>query len=490
MKKRLTFIFSLVLIFSCIFSVPAHAAYNDEVEFESKIVYMESLDRGTVIFNKNSDKKTSEASLTKITTAMVVLDNCKDLDTVVTVSQKVMDTLAGTNSSTAGISVGEQLTVRQLLNLMLIKSANEAASILADYVGGDIASFVEMMNKFAADLGCKNTHYTNPHGLDEEDHYSTAEDIAKIIKYALKNETFREIVASPSYTLEATNKRDTISYPSTNLMLQSNSMYYYEYCKGIKTGTTENAGKCLASYATKNGYSYLCIIIGAPEKDSNGYAVNYAFKETKKAYEWVFNNIKLKVVAEPSDVVTVVDVDLAKKVDHVRLVPSEEATALVPASVDPSAILIEPIKDSIPKDIKAPIKAGTVLGKANVMYAGDVLYTIDLVAGENVDRSFFSYIGYLIKNFFSSSVMKIVLVVVGIALAFYILVNIIYSKKKKDRRIRVVHGYREAENLKKKNSNRGAGNSGYGSRRRSSNNTSSVKHGNRTNRGNKRTRGR
>lgn len=451
MKKRLTFLLSLVLIFSYIFSVPAYATYNDEVEFESEIVYMESLDRGTVIFNKNANKKTSEASLTKITTAMVVLDNCKDLDAVVTVSQKVMDTLAGTNSSTAGISVGEQLTVRQLLNLMLVKSANEAASILADYVGGDIDTFVEMMNKFAADLGCKNTHYTNPHGLDEENHYSTAEDLAKIIKYALKNETFCEIVSSPTYTLSATNKRGEVTYTNTNSMLQSNSMYYYEYCKGIKTGTTENAGKCLASYATKNGYSYLCIIMKAPEKDSNGdgYAENFAFKETKKAYEWAFNNIKLKVVAEPSDVVTVVDVDLAKKVDHVRLVPSEEATALVPASVDPSAILIEPIADSIQKDIKAPIKAGTVLGKANVMYAGDVLYTIDLVAGEDVDRSFFSYIGYLIKKFFSSAVMKLVLVILGIALAFYIVVNILYSNKKKKQKIRVVHGYRNAENLRK-----------------------------------------
>lgn len=454
MKKRLTFIFSLVLIFSCLFSVPVHATYNDEVEFESEIVYMESLDRGTVIFNKNSDKKTSEASLTKITTAMVVLDNCKDLDAVVTVSQKVMDTLAGTNSSTAGISVGEQLTVRQLLNLMLVKSANEAASILADYVGGDIDTFVGMMNDFAKELGCKNTHYTNPHGLDDEDHYSTAEDLAKIIKYALKNEIFCEIVSSPTYTLSATNKRDEVTYSNTNSMLQSNSMYYYEYCKGIKTGTTENAGKCLASYATKNGYTYLCIIMKAPEKDSNGdgYTENFAFKETKKAYEWAFNNIKLKVVAEPSDVVTVVDVDLAKKVDHLRLVPSEEATALVPAGVDPSAILIEPVADSIKKDIKAPIKAGTVLGKANVMYAGDVLYTIDLVAGEDVDRSFFAYIGYLIKKFFSSSVMKLVLAILGIALVFYIIVNILYSKKKKDRKIRVVHGYRNAQGLSTKNS--------------------------------------
>lgn len=451
MKKRLIFSVCLLLIFSLSFSslffnfkIPVSAAYNDEIKFESEIVYMESLDRGTVIFNKNADKVTAEASLTKITTAMVVLENCDDLDAVVTVSQEVMDTLAGTNSSTAGIKAGEQLTVRQLLNLMLVKSANEAASILADYVGGNIDSFINMMNDFAKNLGCENTHYTNPHGLDNDDHYTTAVDLAKIIKYALKNEIFCEIVSQPTYTLEATNKRDTVTYSNTNSLLISTSPYYYEYCKGIKTGTTENAGRCLASYATKNGYTYLCIVMQAPSKDSNGngYTENYAFKETKKAYDWVFNNIKLKVVAEPSDVVSVVDVSLAKGVDHVRLVPAEETTALVPSGVDPSAILIEPIKDSIEKDIKAPIKAGDKLGKANVMYAGDVLYTIDLVAGEDVDRSFFAYIGYLIKTLFSSAIMKIILVVGGVILAFYIVVNLLYANKKRKNRIRVVRGYK------------------------------------------------
>ncbi len=443
--------------------MPAHAAYNDEVNFDAEIVYMESLDRGTVIFNKNSKKKTAEASLTKITTAMVVLENCKDLNTTVIATQEVLDTLAGTNSSTAGITAGEELTVHELLSLMLIKSANEAASILADYVGGDIDTFVGMMNDFAKARGCTNTNYTNPHGLDENNHYTTAEDLAKIIKYALQNKTFCEIVGSPTYTLEPTNKRDSITYSNTNSMLLKNSMYYYEYCKGIKTGTTGNAGRCLASYAVKNGYSYFCIVIQAPSKDSNGDGTNenFAFIDTKKAYKWVFDNIKLKVVAEPSDVVTVVDVDLAKNVDHVRLIPSEEASALVPANVDSSAILIEPIADSISKDIKAPIKAGDVLGKANIKYAGDVLYTIDLVAGEDVDRSFFAYLWYLIKQIFTSAIMKVILTLAFIALFFYILVSVLYAKHQKKNRIHMIHrntGYHSSRAGSRTISNRNAKN--------------------------------
>lgn len=470
MKKTLTFLFSVLLIFSCVGITPVSAAYNDEVNFNAEIVYMESLDQGTVIFNKNSKKKTAEASLTKITTAMVVLENCKDLNATITVSQEMIDTIAGTNSSTAGITPGEELTVYELLSLMLIKSANEAANILADYVGGDIETFIGMMNDFAKARGCTNTNYTNAHGLDENNHYTTAEDLAKIIKYALQNKTFCELVGSPNYTLEATNKRDTITYPNTNLMLIKNSSYYYEYCKGIKTGTTENAGLCLASYAVKNGYSYLCIVMQAPMEDTNsdGVEENYAFLDTRKAYDWVFNNIKLKVVAEPSDVVTVVDVKLAKDVDHVRLIPSEEASALVPANVDSSAILIEPIPESISNDIKAPIKAGDILGKANIKYAGQVLYTIDLVAGEDVERGFFAYIGYLIKTLLTSTFMKIVFAVAGFCLLIYIIVSILYERQQRKRRIHMVHrntgynasraGSRTISNRNAKNDQRGRNN--------------------------------
>ena len=440
MKKTLTLLFSFIFLFLSIGTLPASAAYNKEIDFDANIVYLESLDQGTVIFDKNANLRTAEASLTKITTAIVVLDNCKDLDAVVTTSSKVMDTLVGTNSSAAGITVGEKLTVRQLLSLMLIKSANEAASILADYVGGDIDTFVGMMNDFAKARGCKNTHYTNPHGLDDPNHYTTAADLAKIIKYALKNKTFCEIVASPSYTLPKTNKRESVKYSNTNLLLMPRSSYYYEPCKGIKTGTTENAGKCLASYAVKNGYTYLCIVMQAPHKDSNGDGMkdNYALIDTVKAYEWAFNNIKLKVVADPSTIGPIVDVKLAKKVDHVRLVPKEEVSALIPSNVDVSAIYIEPIKNSIDPNLKAPIKAGEVLGKANVKYAGDTLCKIDLVAGEDVKMSVPLYIGYLLKKLFTSTAMKIILAILGVLLLIYIVVNVIYSNKKKKKHINMV----------------------------------------------------
>ncbi|MBQ8469671.1 MAG: D-alanyl-D-alanine carboxypeptidase [Clostridia bacterium] len=170
MEKALKKSLILPLLFALLVALtpilPAHAAYNAEVEFTSDIVYMESLDQGTVIFNKNADKKTPMASLTKITTAMVVLSKVDDLQRVCTVTQDELDELKGTNSSTAGLVDGEELTVEQLLYLLMVHSANEAAIILAHEVSGSTPKFVEAMNAYAAKLGCKDTHYVNPHGLD------------------------------------------------------------------------------------------------------------------------------------------------------------------------------------------------------------------------------------------------------------------------------------------------------------------------------------
>ena len=449
MKKRILCYISLVLIITILapmlFSVPASAAYNDEIDFRSEVVYMENLDQNTIIFNKNSDMQVAPASLTKITTCMVVLDNCDNLDAKVKVKQESLDMLIGTNSSTAGTKAGEILTVRELLNLMMVRSANEATLILADYVAGSVDAFVEMMNTFVSGLGCKNTHYVNTHGLDADNHYTTAEDLAIIIKYALQNDTFKEIVGKSEYVQAATNKRKETKYNSTNNLLLSNSIYYYEPCKGIKTGSTTNAGYCLASYATKNGYTYLCIIMKAPmeplhpENETDTFKYNWAFKETKQAYEWAFSNIKLKTIASKTDIVDVVDVSLAKDTDHVRLVPAHDVSALMPATVDSSSILIEPVPGSISDDIRAPIKAGDILGQAEIKYAGATIATVDLVAGDDVSRSAIATIGFGIKHFLTSKFMRLVYILLAVCILIVIALRY-YNKNIKRKKMKVMNG--------------------------------------------------
>lgn len=444
MGKALKKLYILPLLLALLVTLtpvlPAHAAYNAEVEFESDIVYMESLDQGTVIFNKNADKKTPMASLTKITTAMVVLEKADDLQRVCTVTQEELDELAGTNSSTAGLVDGEQLTVEQLLYLLMVHSANEAAIILAHEFSGTTAAFVEEMNAYAAKLGCKDTHYLNPHGLDAEGHYTTARDLALIIRHALQNDEFTKIVGTPVYEMEATNKRDATKYNNTNSLLVPGSYYSYTPCKGIKTGTTAEAGYCLASYASQNGYTYLTIIIQGAEgwKNRTYSGGNTAFNETIRAYKWVFDNIKLTPIATPKDKVTQVNVDLGRKKDKVTLVPAQEVQALIPSSIDSSGISIELIPESLPKEILAPIKPGDKIGKAKVLYAGEELTTVDLAASEEVKRSWPATIWYYVKKGFGYWSVRIAALALLLLLIALLIWRRVKQKQQKDSNLNMI----------------------------------------------------
>lgn len=437
--KRVISVFLTALLFIlplCVFE--SSASYNSALDTSADIVLLISLDNGTVIFDKNADKVTAPASLTKITTAILTIENCQNLDEVVTIKQSSINAISGTNSSTAGLLAGEEITVRNLLYCMLVKSANEAAVILADYIGGgSVSNFVQMMNDFAADIGCQNTHFVNPHGLDAEGHYTTAKDLALITKHALTLPLFSEIVNTVSYKLPASNKSGERNLLSTNWMINPNfKTYYFKYAEGIKTGTTNNAGRCIISKASKDGYNYLAIVMGAPYEDvtGDGNPDNCAFLECKKIFEWVFENIRLTKVADPLQIATVVDVKLSWNVDHVRLVPETEVTALVPVGNDETSVLLEVIPEETPSVVNAPVKKGDVLGKARILYAEDEIATVNLVAAEDVHMSLLLYIGNGIKNIFKSTIFQIVFILVLLVLAIYIGLIIRHNRMKKRRR--------------------------------------------------------
>lgn len=439
MKRLLSLVLTVIFVLSPLFIFPAYANYNSELETEADIVLLFSLDDGTVIFDKNSDKKNALASLTKIITAIVVIENCDNLDKKIVVSEKCVSLLRGTKSAPAVLKAGEELSVRQLLYCLMVKSANEAAYILADYIGnGDIDAFVNMMNEFVSSLGCKNTHFVNPHGLDAEEQYTTANDMALIAKHAVDLPVLMEICDTNKYTLEKTNKSDERNFYNSNWLLNSNyRTYYYKYVQGIKAGTTEQAGCCVVSKASKDGYNYCCIILNAPSKDINedGNKENLAFIESKRLYKWVFENIRLEKIADVSHIVTVVDVKLSFDADHVRLVPASDVTALVPTGNDENSVLIEPIKEETPKQINAPVKKGQVIGKANILYADSVIATVDLVAADNVKVNVFLWILHAIKVVVTSPVFIILALLAVIIAASYIIMLKKQSEKKMKREL-------------------------------------------------------
>ncbi len=238
---------------------------------------------GQVLYEKNSQEKKYPASITKILTVLIALEHNVDFNATVTMSENAIWGVER-DSTLIGLDVGEQVTVKDLVYATMVKSANECAYALAEYVAGDIESFAKLMNERAADIGCKNTHFVTPNGLHDEDHYTTAYDMALITKEALKNETFREIAGTLNYTVPATNlTEETRPLWNGNKMINPAEPYYYEYCEGGKTGYTMKANNTLMTFAKKDGLELICVIM-----DCDG--AKYAYSDSKALYNYCFNN--------------------------------------------------------------------------------------------------------------------------------------------------------------------------------------------------------
>ncbi len=430
-KKIISFLLILTL-FSSFLTINSQALYNSSVELNADIVLLASIDDGTVLLAKNNDKRTPPASLTKIVTATLALQHFTDLDQIIEADETSIMEISGTGSSNANIQVGEKMSVRDLLYCLLVHSANEAANILGTQVAGSIADFVKMMNEYVKSIGCKNTHFVNCHGLDDEEQYTTADDMLLITLKALEYPVFKEITSTTKYTVPKTNMSDERYLYTTNWMMNpGHPSYYYEYVSGVKTGTTTRAGRCIVSTASKDGYNYIGIVMGAKNEDSDE---NEALLECKRIFQWAFENIKLSTVVSSTTTVTVVDVELNWDTDHLRLVPASDLSLLVPTGNDAGSVMVKVLEDQTPKTVSAPIKQGDVLGKAQVLYADEEIATIDLVAAETVTRSPLLWFFNILKNIFSSNIFKLILALVIIFIAAYIFLIFRYKNKKKRRR--------------------------------------------------------
>ncbi len=423
------------VLMSSVFTLNAGAAFDEEMKsmgLYSDCLLLVSADNGEVVFKKNAGKQTPPASLTKVVTAIVVLENCTNLDAVVTVSESCIKELDGTGSSLGGLKAGEQVTVYNLLASLLIQSANEAATVLADYIsGGDRAKFIAMMNEVAARLGCANSHFVNPHGLHDDDQYVTAEDMAKFILHAMEFPAFAEIVGKTSYKLPATNLQEERNALNTNYLMNSAYKdYYCKYVKGGKTGSTSDAGRCVVAVASKDGYNYVAVCLNSVYRDvdNDGVAENGSFLDAKEMFEWAFKNLELVAISDTTRIVSQVPVKYAKTTDFLTLSPGETVYSLVPAGTDSGSLLVEPIAETVPEFVKAPVKKGEVICRAKVLYAGNVIKEIDLVASMDVKRGFFATIGTVAKAIFSNWIFRIAAIAI-----IAVLIILVFMKRKRDK---------------------------------------------------------
>lgn len=243
--KKINVIFILLATIIC----TNISAFAGEFDNGAKSVCIMDRDSGRVIYCKNEHAKSPMASTTKIATAIVVIENAC-LEDIVTIRANCVNI----EGSSVYLQEGQKWTVKDLLLGLMLRSGNDCAVALANHVSGSIDSFAHLMNRFAARIGCRNTHFCNPHGLHEDEHYTTAYDLAKISCYAMQNEMFREIVGC--------KKTKIIVDGKTKLLLNKNKLLYnYEAADGIKTGFTKKAGRCFVGSATQNGINLICVLL-------------------------------------------------------------------------------------------------------------------------------------------------------------------------------------------------------------------------------------
>ncbi|WP_050697327.1 D-alanyl-D-alanine carboxypeptidase family protein [Anaeromassilibacillus senegalensis] len=447
MKKKLFPLLCLVLTVCML--VPSYASaatFNIDFETNSAAIELINLDTDTIVYQKNADAKRAPASTTKIMSFIVVSEQIEDLEnTQVTVTKEVVDRLLGTGSSLSGIKENDVLTVMQLLNCMMVPSGNDAALVLADYIGnGNANAFVELMNQKAQELGCVNTHFMNPHGLHDDNHYTTAHDLYLITKYAMTLPHFTDITDQTRYTYtpaggpEAGQERTLVT---TNRLIDPNldPSLYYRYARGIKTGSHDQAGYCLVSSATKGGYSYMCVALGSPSVDENGNKITNRGEmiDSKNLYEWAFNNLEMKDVLNSEDSVGEIQLDYAWNKDKLLLVPAKNYSTIMPDSVDVSSVILT---KNLPESVEAPIKKGDKIGTATLSYAGQELATVDLVAAESVERSELLHSVDTVKSIFTSTWFLVIAGIILVLVLIYIVLALIYNRKKKN--LRKVKKYR------------------------------------------------
>ena len=369
-RRGLALVLTLAVAVSA--ALPGLAAYPMPIQTasETEAVYLFNADTGKTILNQNADQQQYVASLTKLMTALLLLESGKDLNGEVTVptalTQEFKD-IQNANGTTMGLRIGETVRRIDLLYALLVSSANDAASVIACDVGGSVLDFVKQMNARAEELGCTGTNFTCAHGLFDYGNVSTAQDIAKIAEECYKNPTFVQVSSTAAYTLPATNlHQNERSIASSNPMTDSGSEYYRSYVKCIKGGFTTLAGRCAVAFAEKDGHTYGLVILGCDTPD-------HLFAECDDLFDWAFESFADRPLVDPQTVITTVDLTKC------RTEPAVELYAAAPVSGYGHADDIVTYSFDLPESVAATVKSGSVVGSATVYLDGYEVGTVDLV---------------------------------------------------------------------------------------------------------------
>lgn len=406
MKKRL--LFALLLCFLLIVSLfaPPALAVEEEApeapadapdavqdgdgaqppEIVCKGAILVELNSDSTVYEYNADARLYPASLTKIMTCLLALEH-GNLSDMITIDGSLIADLDA-DASAIGFVGGEELSLEELLYCVMVASGNDASIVVADHIGGSVQAFVDMMNQKAQELGCTDTHFMNPDGLHDDDHYTTARDMSIITKAALQSETFRAICSTSVHELPATGVSSEQMLYTTNYFLSTiiTPRYYWEKVSGVKTGFTTPAGRCLVSLAEQGDYSYLCVLMGGETTyDEDDAPIYGSFTESRKLLEYGLDHFTFVNVLSHLSPIAQVRVT-SGAVKSVVIAPKEDINALLPLNYDASKIEVDyTLNDG--DSLTAPLAADEVVGVASVSYNGKVVGRTDVRTIAAVERN-------------------------------------------------------------------------------------------------------
>lgn len=421
-------------VFFCGNTISAQAyTFTPDETIHSQAAILYHRDTEQVLYEKNADQQQMPGHLAQIMTAVVVLESCSDLDgTTITANEDLYAPLYRYNEADdlryADIYDGDTLTVREYLYAMMLTSSCEAALILANQFGdGNIDSFVAKMNETAQKIGCTATTFANPTGLYDTQQITTARDLLTLTNYALQLDGFEEIATADAFTPASSNPTNhpdaaAWSWTQANSMMLETSEYFYEGAKGIKTGNLDKAGRSIITEATRDGDTYLVILLNAPFTDDEDKLQFYHLEDAADLLNWAFSSFSYVKLLEDDEEIAEVEVMNSDGNSYVLVQPKDDCILLWCKSVDTSAVqkIIH-----LDEDVQAPVKAGDELGNMELKFSGEVIATIPLVAVSDVNRSFTKFNAYAFENFPHSPwfrygiIAGCVLTVLYIALCIY-----------------------------------------------------------------------
>ena len=429
MKKFCAILFSFVLVLIIALPVAAEGESSTLADnapsLTAPAAYVVNLDTNIVVYEKNSETPLSAASLTKLMTTLLLLENYQDqLDSIsLTAPSYVYDLIweQSTNASSADIRRGETQSLRNLLYAMLLPSGNEAAYIVADYMGGgSIDNFVAMMNDEAKAVGCTGTTFVDPCGLNPNN-ITTARDAYLILRALTAYDVFSTVVGTPSYDM-GTNDRYTT--PGTYIIqttdkLITNSSYHRDYTKGGKTGSL-GEWQNFAGWHSQDGESYISILLNVPY-DADPEGMRPALVETATIMDWVFDTYTIAPALDTTQPITEVRVAYSTQADTVMLYPADNMMTLLPR--EGGAALTEQVFN-VPDQLPAPIKQGDIVGTVTLTIEGETIGTADLIAGSDVSRNQLLYTISRVSLFFSSTYFKVVVILTMLVIGAFLLFTV------------------------------------------------------------------